>query len=47
MGVFLELEHFDKHSPKTRERKAPQGKNFGFLRLKTLKSFILNEKFYP
>ena len=26
-GVFLELGHFDKHSPTTQERKFPRGKN--------------------
>ena len=37
--------NFDKHSPTTRERKVPQGKNIRFFRLDTLKNFILNEKF--
>ena len=37
-GVFLELGHFDKHSPTTQERKAPQGKNIRFFRLETLKN---------
>ena len=44
--VFLELGHFDKHSPTTQERKAPQGKNLRFFRLETLKIFILSEKIY-
>ena len=43
----MELGHFDKHSPTTQERKAPQGKNpWFFPRLETLKIFILNDKFY-
>ena len=37
--VFLELVHFDKHLPTTRERKAPQGKNRRFFDLKTLLNF--------
>ena len=45
-GVFLELGHFDKHSPIARERKAPQGKNLQVFCLETLKNFILNNKFY-
>ena len=45
MRVFLELGHFDKHSPTTQERKAPQGKNIRFFRLETLKNCILNENF--
>ena len=43
----MELGHFDKHSPTTQERKAPQVKNYRFFRLETLKNCILNEKFYP
>ena len=46
-AVFLELGHFGKNSPTARERKSTQGKNFRFLRLETLKNFILNEQFYP
>ena len=46
-GIFLEMGHFDKHSPKTRERKAPQVKNLRLFRWETLENFILNEKFYP
>ena len=45
--VFLKLEHFDKDSRTTRERKDPQGKNLPFFRLETLKNRILNEEFYP
>ena len=41
----MELGHFDKHSSTTQERKTPQGKNFWFFRLETLKNFILNENF--
>ena len=44
-GVFLQLDHFHKHSPTTRERKAPLGKNLWFFRLETLTNFVLNEKF--
>ena len=44
--VFLELAHFDKHSPIARERKTPQAKNLRVFCLETLKSFILNDKFY-
>ena len=47
MGVFFELGHFDKHSPTTRERKAPQAKNLQVFPLETLKNLILNEKLYP
>ena len=47
MGVFFELGHFDKHSPTTRERKAPQAKNLRVFPLETLKNLILNEKLYP
>ena len=43
----MELGHFDKHSPTTRERKTPPGKNIRFFRLDTYKNFILNEKLYP
>ena len=42
---FLGIRHFDKHSPTTQERKAPQGKNLRFFRLETLKNCILNENF--
>ena len=42
-GVFFKLGYFDKHSPTTREKKAPQGKNLRFFHLET----PLNEKFYP
>ena len=45
--MFLELGHFDKHSPTTGERKVPQWKNLRFFRLETLKNCILNETFYP
>ena len=45
-GVLLELGHFNKHSPKTQEIKAKQGKNFHFFRVETLKNFILHETFY-
>ena len=44
---LLELRHFDKRSCATRERKAKQGKISSFFFLKTLKDFILNEKFHP
>ena len=43
MGVFLELGHFDKHSPTTWEKKARREKIFNFFCLETLKTFILNE----
>ena len=43
----MELGHFDKHSPTTRERMAPQGKNIRFIRLEALKNCILNVKLYP
>ena len=46
-GGFLELGHFDKHTPTTQGRKVLQGKNFRFIGQETLKDFILNEKFYP
>ena len=46
-GVFFKLGHFDKHSPTTRERKAPQGKNPQVFPLETLENFILSEKLYP
>ena len=42
----MELVHFDKHSPVTRERKAPQSKNRRVFFLETLENFILNDKFY-
>ena len=45
-GEFLELGHFDKHSPIARERKAPQCKNLRVFCLEILKNFILNDKFY-
>ena len=35
--VFLELGHFDKHSPATREEKTPQGKKNLFFPWKLLK----------
>ena len=44
---FLGIGHFDKHSPTTRERKTPQGKNLRFFRLEPVKNCILNEKLYP
>ena len=45
-GVFLELGHFVKHSPKTREKKCRREKISIFC-LETLENFISNEKFYP
>ena len=45
-GVFLELGHFDKLSSKTRKRKAPLGKIFGFFPLESLKNCTLDEKFH-
>ena len=44
--VFLELGHFDEHSPTTRARNALQGKNLQFFGLETLEYFILNNKFH-
>ena len=45
MGIFLELGHFDKHSPTVQE-KSLAGKKYAFFCLETLKNFILNDKFY-
>ena len=42
----MELGHFDKHSPLTRERKTQQGEDLRVFCLETLKNFILNDKFY-
>ena len=43
----MEVGHFDKLSRTTRGCKASLGKNLRFIRLETLKKFILDEKIYP
>ena len=45
--TLMELEHFDKHSPTSKERKAPLRENPRFFCLETVKTSILNKKFYP
>ena len=44
--VFLELEHFDKYFFYNTRNKNPEGKNFWFFLLETLKNIILKEKLY-
>ena len=44
--VFLELGRLINNSPATRERKAPQGENLRVFCPETLKTFIVNDKFY-